>query len=375
MRNLGIVLSLAGILALQGCASNTRFTSDDTSRLTKRNLVELTSPARLGEKREEVGYNFPQLNFEDKVKASREYVNVEKYYGKLYIGNNDTADPIHTQTYLDTTGAINNSLGSLKAIEATLDPKATNYNISLAPADEAGRKQLSGRSGLQGIDYFTTNDKTGVKVEVRENNKIANSGKGQDNYTITITLGEDTTTLNHDIKDTRTPIRAGAGAGIGFLIAGIPGAIVLPAIEGISYASDTIQSKKLPSNTRITQKTINAGLEGKVASTHQIIDNAKMYGAKEITIVQTENGTAAIYTQNAKPFIGPNKERNLKDNQVQFLTNKEGANQFVGLLYFAAQAGAIRIANTANESDNLNGTPFNTGTGGRIGGPAGGRGP
>lgn len=363
MKSLRSLVALTGLTAAlaTGCVTKNEYTTIDTSRLSNKALTALTTPSARPE------YILPkQLPFEEKEKLAKQYNRLPAYSGDVYIFKGQGSNELEAHAPLTTTGPLNSYLATVKAIQDKMPSNATTYSFNLAPESESARRQLSDAvfSGFQ--NYATNPDRAGVKVTVNQEDSLGK--KAKDKFNIKLSFGETNLTINHKITDTRIPsLIAGAG-GIGYLIAGIPGAVAVGGYQTVSSGVDYARGGNLPPNTRVTEQTINAGnLEEKVASTYNSIANAR----GDILVFPHQYGTATISVNNPKAIlVGPNTEANLGPNEISFTTTRTGANTFLTFLGYAAGAGAVRIGNVLNEKNNLNGLPFDS-SGGRTGGPGG----
>ncbi|MEK6910442.1 MAG: hypothetical protein AABW82_01585 [Nanoarchaeota archaeon] len=360
MKSLRSLVALTGLTAaLTGCVTKNEYTSADTSRLSKTARTALTTPSARPE------YNLPaQPSFEEKQELAKQYNRLPSYSGNVHIFNG--SGKLEVYAPLSTDSPLNSQYGTLRAIQNRIPAGAQTYSFNLAPSTEAARRQLSDAvfSGFQ--NYTTDPTRAGVKVTVNQEDSI-NHKKASDKFNVTLTFGEKNLTVNHKITDTRTPLKIGGAGGIGYLIAGIPGAVGVGGFEAVSSGIDYSQGGKLPPNTRVVEKTFNAGnLEEKVGATYDILAKAR----GDIIVFPHQYGTAVISVNNAKGLIvGPNAEVGLKPNQITFTTSREGANTCLMLLGHAAGAGAIRIGTALNENNDLNG--ILTSSGGRTSGPGG----
>ncbi len=356
-----ILAGLTSALAV-GCVTNNKYTAQDTSRLSNRTINALQTTEK--EKEYILPANIP---FEEKQELAKQYNRLPSYSGEVYIfkGNGSNELEVHAPLYTQSIG--NTTFPLVKAIQNKMPSNATTYSFNLTSSNESTKRQLSdiAFSGFQ--NYATNPERTTARVTVNQKNSLGK--KAKDEFSIKLSFGETNLTVNHKITDTRTPsLIAGAG-GIGYLIAGIPGAVTIGGYQTVNSAIDYAKGGNLPSNTRVVEQTVNAGnLEQKIASTHNSIANAK----GDILVFPHQYGTATISVNNPKGIIvGPNKEANLGPNEISFTTTRTGANTFFTLLRYAAGAGAVRVGNVLNEESDINGI-FSTSSGGRTGAGAGG---
>lgn len=359
MKSLKSLVSAGATLFLAtGCVTNRKYTSPDTSRLSNKAMNALEAPSPKKE------YFLPtQLQFDEKERLARQYANLPNYSGEVYIFN--SSGKLHTHVPLTTTGPLNNQYGTIKAIQDQIPAGAQTYSFNLAPKSESARRQLS-QAVFYGLQNFTTNPhKSAVRIDIKQKDSIKRNAS--DAYTITLTFGETNLSVNHKIIDVRTLPMIGAAGGIGYLIAGIPGAVGVGGFEAASSVVDYANGGKLPANTRVVEKTFNAGnLEGKIGATYDILAQAK----GDIIVFPHQYGTAVIAVNNPKAIIvGPNAEANLNQSQISFKTSRAGFDTCWKLFGYAARAGAIKIGTVLNEDNNLNG--ILTGSGGRTSGSGG----
>lgn len=380
IKQIALTTGLAGLLLNSGCVSNTSFTKKDTSTLTKHALKTIEQMPYATPYTQDTNNISPTLTYVEKLKAAKDYSNIADYSGRLLILDNTAPplNPLKVQTQLNTT-PLNNSLGALKAIENEMPEHGESSTFTLADLKDAKKYQLSKNSGLLGFINITPDKyNTGVRVNVEERNKTKNLS-AQDKYKITLSFGVETYDIKHSRTDTRTPGRLAIGAAEGFVIAKVPGAALVTAIEGTSAVIDYAKGRKLPSNTRIVQNADNAGnLEQKVSNTHNIISTASKLKADNITVFSYNNGvqigTTAVFTsEDAKGLlVGPSAEEHIGENQVIFYTSKKGASQFLHYLKVAIDAGLVRAGMELNEKT-INNIINNSsgGSGGRSGDPGG----